>query len=125
MSLRTGLLGYGIAGRVFHAPLIAANPDLELSAVVTSDATRRAHAEATYPGVPLPRTVEELFALDLDVVVVATPNRTHVPLALAAVEAGMAVVVDKPFAPTAADARRVIQAAKDRGVPLTVFQNRR
>ncbi|PSL58542.1 putative dehydrogenase [Saccharothrix carnea] len=125
MPLRTGLLGYGIAGRVFHAPLIATTPGLELSAVVTADPTRRAHAQATYPGVQLPRAVEELFALDLDVVVVATPNRTHVPLALAAIEAGLAVVVDKPFAPTSADARRVLQAAKYRGVPVTVFQNRR
>ncbi|MCE6998002.1 Gfo/Idh/MocA family oxidoreductase [Saccharothrix sp. S26] len=125
MSLRTGLLGYGIAGRVFHAPLIAATPGLELSAVLTADPTRRAHAQATYPGVRLPRAVEELFALDLDVVVVATPNRTHVPLALAAIEAGLAVVVDKPFAPTSADARRVLQAAMYRDVPVTVFQNRR
>jgi predicted dehydrogenase len=125
MPLRTGLLGYGIAGRVFHAPLIAATPGLELTAVVTADPTRRAHAQATYPGVRLPHAVEDLFALDLDVVVVATPNRTHVPLALAAIEAGLAVVVDKPFAPTSADARRVLQAAKYRDVPVTVFQNRR
>ncbi len=125
MPLRTGLLGYGIAGRVFHAPLIAATPGLDLTAVVTADPTRRAHVRATYPGVRLPGTVEELFALDLDVIVVATPNRTHVPLALAAIEAGTAVVVDKPFAPTSADARRVLRAAEDRGVPVTVFQNRR
>lgn len=125
MPLRTGLLGYGIAGRVFHAPLIAATAGLELSAVVTADPARRAQAQAAHPGVALPRTAEELFTLDLDLVVVATPNRTHVPLALAATEAGVPVVVDKPFAPTAADARRVLQAARQRGVPLTVFQNRR
>ncbi|XVS63541.1 hypothetical protein ACQPYE_35610 [Actinosynnema sp. CA-299493] len=62
MPLRTGLLGYGIAGRVFHAPLIATTRGLELSAVVTSDATRRAHAEAAYPGLALPRTVDKPFA---------------------------------------------------------------
>ncbi|WP_033439696.1 Gfo/Idh/MocA family protein [Saccharothrix sp. NRRL B-16314] len=125
MLLRTGLLGYGIAGRVFHAPLIAATPGLELTAVVTTDPDRRAQAQATYPGVALPHTAEELFALGLDLVVVATPNRTHVPLALSAIEAGLPVVVDKPFAPTSADARRVLQAARYRGVPVTVFQNRR
>ncbi|MEU4739773.1 Gfo/Idh/MocA family oxidoreductase [Actinosynnema sp. NPDC023658] len=125
MPLRTGLLGYGIAGRVFHAPLIAATPGLELSAVVTADPDRRAHAEATYPDATLPRTVEELFELELDLIVVATPNRTHVPLALAAIEAGLPVVVDKPFATTSADARRVLQAARYRRVPVTVFQNRR
>ncbi|WP_158849818.1 Gfo/Idh/MocA family protein [Saccharothrix deserti] len=125
MGLRTGLLGYGIAGRVFHAPLIAATSGLELSAVVTADPVRREQALAAHPGVDLPHTAEELFALDLDLVVVATPNRTHVPLALAAIEAGLPVVVDKPFAPTSADARRVLQAARYRSVPVTVFQNRR
>lgn len=125
MLLRTGLLGYGIAGRVFHAPLIAATPGLDLAAVVTTDPDRRAQAQATYPEIALPHTAEELFALDLDLVVVATPNRTHVPLALSAIEAGVPVVVDKPFAPTSADARRVLQAARYRGVPVTVFQNRR
>lgn len=125
MLLRTGLLGYGIAGRVFHAPLIAATPGLDLAAVVTTDPDRRAQARATYPEIALPHTAEELFALDLDLVVVATPNRTHVPLALSAIEAGVPVVVDKPFAPTSADARRVLQAARYRGVPVTVFQNRR
>ncbi|MFD1147513.1 Gfo/Idh/MocA family protein [Saccharothrix hoggarensis] len=125
MPLRTGLLGYGIAGRVFHAPLIAATPDLELTAVVTSGPARRAQAAAEHPDAELPHTVEDLFGLDLDLIVVATPNRTHVPLALAAIEAGLPVVVDKPFAPTSADARRVLQAARYRDVPVTVFQNRR
>ncbi|QFZ23070.1 Gfo/Idh/MocA family protein [Saccharothrix syringae] len=125
MSLRTGLLGYGIAGRVFHAPLIAATPGAELSAIVTADPGRRARAAAEHPGATLLGTSDELFELDLDLVVVASPNRTHVPLALAAVEAGVPVVVDKPFAPTAAEARRVLDAARDRGVPVTVFQNRR
>jgi predicted dehydrogenase len=125
MLLRTGLLGYGIAGRVFHAPLIAATPGMELSAVVTTDPARRAQAQAAFPDVPLSHTAEELFALDLDLVVIATPNRTHVPLALSAIEAGLPVVVDKPFAPTSADARRVLQAARYRDVPVTVFQNRR
>ncbi|MGM1061645.1 Gfo/Idh/MocA family protein [Saccharothrix sp. Mg75] len=125
MSLRTGLLGYGIAGRVFHAPLIAATPGLELAAVVTTDPGRRAGVAAEHPSAAVLGDAEELFALDLDLVVVATPNRTHVPLALAAVEAGVPVVVDKPFAPSPADARRVLRAAERRGVPVTVFQNRR
>lgn len=125
MPLRTGLLGYGVAGRVFHAPLLAATPGVELAAIVTADPGRRARAAAEHPGATLLDTSDELFALDLDLVVVASPNRTHVPLALAAVEAGVPVVVDKPFAPTSADARRVVRAADYRGVPLTVFQNRR
>lgn len=125
MALRTGLLGYGIAGRVFHAPLIAATAGMELDAIVTTDPRRRERAAADHPGAALLDTSDELFARDLDVVVVASPNRTHVPLALAAVEAGVPVVVDKPFAPSSADARRVLQAARYRDVPVTVFQNRR
>ncbi|WP_309113565.1 Gfo/Idh/MocA family oxidoreductase [Saccharothrix sp.] len=125
MPLRTGLLGYGIAGRVFHAPLIAATPGLDLAAVVTTDQTRRTDVLTRYPATAVVPTVEELFALELDLIVVATPNRTHVPLALAAIEAGLPVVVDKPLAGSVADARRVLKAAEYRDVPLTVFQNRR
>ncbi|NUT94475.1 MAG: Gfo/Idh/MocA family oxidoreductase [Saccharothrix sp.] len=123
--LRTGLLGYGIAGRVFHAPLIAATPGLDLAAVVTTDPSREADVRTRYPSTAVVPTVEDLFALELDLIVVATPNRTHVPLALAAIEAGLPVVVDKPLAGSAADARRVLKAAEYRDVPLTVFQNRR
>ncbi|WP_209622532.1 Gfo/Idh/MocA family protein [Saccharothrix coeruleofusca] len=125
MSVRTGILGYGIAGRVFHAPLIEATPGMTVSAIVTTDPDRRAAAAAAHPSARLLSTPEELFAAGVDLVVVAGPNRTHVPLALAAVEAGIPVVVDKPFAATVADARRVLKAAEQRGVPVTVFQNRR
>lgn len=124
-DLRAGLLGYGTAGRVFHAPLVDSTPGLTLSAIVTTDPERRAQAGSTYPDARLLDSAGELLAAGLDLVVVGTPNRTHVPLALAAIEAGVAVVVDKPFAPTAAEAGRVLAAAEARGVPLTVFQNRR
>lgn len=124
-DLRTGILGYGIAGRVFHAPLIDSTPGMTVSAIVTTDEERRAEARTAYPDVALLDTADELFASDLDLVVIGTPNKTHVPLALAAIEAGIPVVVDKPFAPTSAEARRVLAAAREKGVPLTVFQNRR
>ena len=89
--LRVGLIGYGLAGRVFHAPLIAATPDLQLSAVVTRDPERRATLQAEHPGAAALDTPDELWARvhELDVVVVATPNRTHVPLARAALQAGL------------------------------------
>ncbi|MEU5696424.1 Gfo/Idh/MocA family oxidoreductase [Actinosynnema sp. NPDC020468] len=125
MGLRVGLVGYGLAGRVFHAPLIASTPGLTLAAIVTSSAQRRASASAAHPTALLVSTVDELLALKPDLVVVATPNDTHVPVALAAVAAGAAVVVDKPFAGTVAEATRVVEAARARSVPLTVFQNRR
>jgi predicted dehydrogenase len=126
-ELRVALVGYGMAGSVFHAPLIAATPGLRLAAVVTGNAERGRQAEREHPGVRVVATGEELWAraADVDLVVIATPNRTHVPLALAAVEHGLAVVVDKPLATGAAEGRRLVEEARRRAVPLTVFQNRR
>ncbi len=126
-SIRVGLLGYGLAGSVFHGPLIAATPGLWLAAIVTSEPARAARAQADHPDARLVASPDELWSMagELDLAVVATPNRTHVPLALAALEAGLAVVVDKPLAPSAAEGRRVLAAARERGHPLTVFQNRR
>jgi predicted dehydrogenase len=124
-DLRAGVLGYGIAGRVFHAPLISATPGLTLAAIVTRSAERQEQAAAENPGVSILSDAASLFQSPVDLVVVATPNRTHVPMALAAIEAGIPVVVDKPFAPTSAEARQVIEAARAQDVPLTVFQNRR
>jgi predicted dehydrogenase len=125
--LRVGLLGYGLAGRVFHAPLIAACPDLVLAAVVTRDPERRAALRAVHPDAEALDAPEQLWerAGSLDLVVVATPNRSHVPLARAALQAGLPVVVDKPLAPSAAEARALIEEARARGRRLTVFQNRR
>jgi predicted dehydrogenase len=124
---RVAVLGYGLAGRFFHAPFIAATPGLELAAVVTGDEERRAQALADHPGVAVFDTAEEVWAraAELDLVAVATPNRVHVPLALAALEAGLAVVVDKPLATTADEGRRLVEAAREHGLMLTVFQNRR
>ncbi len=125
--LRVGLLGYGLAGRVFHAPLIMACPELALAAVVTRSPERRAALHAACPEAVALDTPDELWARasDLDLVVVATPNRSHVPLAHAALRAGLPVVVDKPLAPSAAEARALIAEARARGRLLTVFQNRR
>jgi predicted dehydrogenase len=125
--LRVALIGYGLAGAVFHAPLISATPGLEVSSVVTSDPERQAQAARDLPGTRLLQSAEALWehAGEHDLVVVAAPNRAHVPLALAAIEAGVAVVVDKPLAPTAAEGRHVVDAAAAAGVMLTVFHNRR
>jgi scyllo-inositol 2-dehydrogenase (NADP+) len=127
MALRVGLVGFGLGGAVFHAPLIAALPAFDLTAIVTSDPERRAQAERTYPAAAILRTADDLWqrAADLDVVVIASPNRAHVPQAMAALDAGLAVVVDKPLAATADDARRLIADAARRGLLLTVFHNRR
>ncbi|MFE3926404.1 Gfo/Idh/MocA family oxidoreductase [Streptomyces sp. YIM B13508] len=125
--LRVGLVGYGLAGSVFHAPLIAATQGLALDTVVTSNPERQAQARAAYPDVRVAASADELWARagELDLIVVASPNRTHVPLATAALEAGLPVVVDKPVAGTAAQARALAELAEKRGLLLSVFQNRR
>ena len=123
--LRVGLIGYGLAGRVFHAPLIAASPDLTLAAVVTRDPSRRAALATAHPTAEILDDPEQLWSRSIDLVVVATPNRSHAPLAVAALSAGLPVVVDKPFAPTTTAARAIIDEARARNLLLTVFQNRR
>jgi scyllo-inositol 2-dehydrogenase (NADP+) len=126
-ALRTGLIGYGLAGSVFHAPLVAATEGLTLDTVVTSSPERQDQARAEHPDIRIAATPDQLFdrADDLDLIVIASPNRTHVPLATTALKAGLPVVVDKPIAGTAAEARDLAALADSRGVLLSVFQNRR
>ncbi|MQY28987.1 Gfo/Idh/MocA family protein [Nocardia aurantia] len=125
--IRVGVIGYGLAGAVFHAPLIAAEPRMRVAAVVTSSAERAAAARREHPDVWVAASAEELLADPgrIDLVVVATPNTTHAPIARQAIEAGLPVVVDKPFTVTTAEARALIAAADAAGVALSVFQNRR
>ncbi|NJP77640.1 Gfo/Idh/MocA family protein [Streptomyces telluris] len=126
-SLRVGLIGYGLAGSVFHAPLIAATDGLVLDTVVTGNPDRQRQAAAEHPGVRTVAGGEAFFerAGELDLVVIASPNRTHVPLARTALEAGLPVVVDKPLAATAAEAEALAELAEERGLLLSAFQNRR
>lgn len=124
--LRVGLLGYGLAGSVFHAPLIAATDGLRLEVVVTSNPDRRAQVLRDHPRARVVGSAEQLVGSgEVDLVVVATPNRFHVPTASMAVRAGLPVVVEKPLAATSEEGRRLVAEARGNGVPLTVFQNRR
>lgn len=121
--LNVGLIGFGLAGRAFHAPLIAATPALRLAAVVTS---RAQEVAALYPEARAVASVDALLADPaIDLVVVATPNDTHSPLARAALEAGKHVVVDKPFALSVEDARELAALAVTHARILTIFHNRR
>jgi predicted dehydrogenase len=124
---RVALIGFGLGGEAFHAPFIEAVDGLELAAIVTADPKRRERAARAHPHADLLDSASDVWnrAPDLDLVVVTTPNRFHVPLARAAIDSDLAVVVDKPLAPTAADARQLVQDARARGVFLSVFQNRR
>lgn len=122
-ALRAALIGFGYAGRTFHAPLIGATAGLDLTVVASSDAAK---VHAVLPGVAVEADPFGAIARpDIDVVVIATPSHTHVTLARAAIAAGKAVVVDKPMAPTLGEARELVAEAKAAGVRLCVFHNRR
>jgi predicted dehydrogenase len=125
--LRGAIVGYGLAGSVFHAPLIASTPGLEVATIVTADPGRRDQAMRENPGVQVVPSAEEVWrrAGDHDFVVIAARNDAHVPLARRALDEGLAVVVDKPLAPSAEEARSLVEHARAAGKLLTVFQNRR
>jgi scyllo-inositol 2-dehydrogenase (NADP+) len=124
---RVALIGYGLAGSAFHAPFIETAPELRLAAIVTRDPARREQARGRHPEAELLDSADEVRrrAGDFDLVVVAAPARAHLELATAALEAGLPVVVEKPFARSAAGARALVETARQRDVLLTVFQNRR
>lgn len=121
------ILGYGLSGRYFHAPLIAATSGLEVSYVVTSSASRSEAVAHEHPGAQVIASVSDLWEQSPlpALVVVATPNDSHAEIAAAALGRGIPTVVDKPLAPTAAEAEALVSRAAQEGVLLTVFQNRR
>ena len=125
--VRVALIGYGVAGEHFHAPLIYATPGLELTAIVTSNSERAVRAAERYPAASVIASPNEIWkTADLyDLVVIASPNSSHVSLAMASLDAGLPAVVDKPLANSADDAQRLVAAAIEAGLLLTVFQNRR
>jgi predicted dehydrogenase len=120
--LNVVLLGYGYAGKTFHAPLIASVPGLRLAAVGTGDPAK---VRADLPGVATGTALEALARPDADLVVIATPNDTHADLARRALDAGKHVVVDKPFTLTLAEAQALTGTAARAGRQLSVFHNRR
>jgi predicted dehydrogenase len=123
--VRLGLVGYGVGGRYFHAPFIAAAQGVELAGVVTRSADRRAELAADFPGVPAHDSLADLLAAGVDAVTITTPPRTRRELVLQAIAAGVPTIADKPFAPDAAGGRELVAAATEAGVPLNVFHNRR
>jgi len=125
--IRVAVLGYGLGGSTFHAPFVSTTPGLRLTAVVTGDAGRRAQVEARYPGVAVLDSPERVWerAGDFDLVSISTPNGTHAPLAMAALAAGLHVVVDKPFAATGDEGRAMLAEARRRDRLVIPFHNRR
>ncbi|MCC2671393.1 MAG: iolW 1 [Armatimonadetes bacterium] len=123
--IRVGILGYGFAGRDFHAYLLTHEPRLRLAAVATRDPGRRAQAEADY-GVRTFGTLEELLAADaVDLVILATPHAGHAEQAVTVMDAGKHCVCDKVMCLSVEEADRMIAARDRNGVLFSVFQNRR
>jgi scyllo-inositol 2-dehydrogenase (NADP+) len=121
--IRTAVIGFGLGGSAFHAPLVAAVEGLALAAIVTS---RVGDVQARHPGVEVIADPAAAFARDdIDLVVISTPNDTHVPLARAALEAGKHVVIDKPFATSVGDGEALAALAGAKGRMLSAFHNRR
>ena len=125
VSVPWAIAGYGSGGRVFHAPLVASAAGLDFTAVVTRDAARAAAVAADWPGTVTVDRIEDLPALGVRGVTVTTSSGTHSELAHRALDAGLAVVVDKPFALNAAAARGLLDHAAATGLVLTAYQNRR
>lgn len=121
--IRVGLIGYGYAGRTFHAPLIRATPGFELAAI-SSSRPERIHADL--PGVAVVASPDEICASpSIELAVIATPNDTHVAIAGRMLRAGKHVVLEKPFAPTLEEGRELLSLAASAGRVLAVFHNRR
>ncbi len=124
MSLRVGIAGYGLAGRYFHAPLLK-GCGFEVVAIQTGNSDRSTHAQQDFPNTKVVPTIDQLVAKQLDLVVVASANLVHAEHALAAINAGIPVVVDKPMGRTFAETELIINAGKEAGVPVSTFFNRR
>lgn len=120
--IRTGLIGFGLGGMAFHAPLIDSVAELQLAAVAT---TRDDAVHARHPGVVVTDAPALIADASIALVVISTPNDSHFPLARAALEAGKHVVIDKPFTNTVAEAETLAAIAADEGLVLSAFHNRR
>jgi predicted dehydrogenase len=121
--IELGLVGFGLAGRCFHAPVIQAVSGLRLAAILqrTGDSAAQLCPQARIVG-----TMDNLLAIDsLKLIVIATPNQSHFPLAKRCLEAGRHVVVDKPFTLNVREASELITLARDKNLILTVYHDRR
>jgi predicted dehydrogenase len=126
-DLKVAIIGYGLAGRLFHGPLIRATPGMRVGTIVTANPERQAHARLDFPDATILPAADELWsrADGCDLAVVATPSGSHGAVAGAAIDAGIAVVVEKPIATSAASARSLVAQAAARNVPIVPFLNRR
>ena len=126
-ALRVAIVGYGLGGKVFHTPLVRATPGLRVAAIVTRSDEKKLQANTDLPSADVIRSFDELIerARDFDLAIITTPNKDHAPQAIAAMRAGMNVVVDKPVATNSAECQEMIKVSTETGALLSVFQNRR
>ena len=124
MSLRVGIAGYGLAGRYFHAPLLK-GCGFDVAAIQTSNSERSSQALSDFPSTTVVATIKELVAQKLDLIVVASANLVHAQHALAAIKAGIPVVVDKPMGRTFTETEEIVRAGEAAGVAVSTFFNRR
>src|SRR5437016_875892 len=126
-TTRVAIIGYGLAGAVFHAPLVASTPSMTVAAIVTNNPERQKQAQRDFPKATILSSAGQIWRDPTlyDLVVVATPNRSHLPLGIAAMNAGLPVVIDKPISASVSNAEQLISTSERTGKLLTVFQNRR
>ena len=123
--VRFGMVGYGFGGRYFHTPLIVAAPECDLIGVMTSSPDRRALVAREVPGARTYGSLAELVDAGVEAVAVSTPADTHSSVTEEALQLGLAVVCDKPFALNPEAARHTVALADERGLVLSPYQNRR
>ena len=125
-TINAAVIGYGLAGRAFHAPIIDCLEEFNLKAIYTKNKASGEEIRRRYPNTAVVTDVQEIFKDEtIDLIVVATPNELHYPLAAEAMNAGKNVVVDKPFTITSQDGDRLIELSQQKGTVLSVYQNRR
>ena len=124
MTLKVGIAGYGLAGRYFHAPLLK-GCGFNVVGVLTTSKERSSHALLDFPNTKVVGSILELVQLDIDLLVVASANLVHAEQAIAGINKGIPVVVDKPMGRTAKEVAEIISAAESKNVPVTTFFNRR
>jgi predicted dehydrogenase len=122
-KIKVGLVGFGISAKVFHAPFLTTVPGFELTSVVERS---KNESQKMYPWVKVVRTIDELIDDPvIDLIVITTPNETHLPYALQSLEGQKHVVLEKPFANSSDEALKLVDVAKRSGKILSVYQNRR
>ena len=124
MSPRVGIAGFGLAGRYFHAPLLV-GAGFEIASILTKNPERIKNAATDFPSAKIVSSIDELLSENLDLLVVASTNDSHATLAIAALKAGVPVVVDKPMGRTLKETQEIIDVSKQTKVAVTTYFNRK